>query len=113
MSPYWQTFILSVTLTVFVAASEAQTRPKPPFVIAAYLPDYILPSFDASRVRYLTDVIYFSIEPKPDGTLDTTRCEAKTRERLKEIRKEFKGRMLIALGGWERSAGFAPMAKEA
>jgi chitinase len=113
MPTFWKTLLLSLTLIFSLGiVVGSQERRKPTFAIVAYLPDYILASFDASRTRYLTDLIYFSIEPKPDGTLDTRRAGPDVLTKLKEIRKQYKGRILIALGGWERSAGFAPVAKD-
>ncbi|MCS6776808.1 MAG: glycoside hydrolase family 18 protein [Chloroherpetonaceae bacterium] len=83
------------------------TQPGPMLEIIGYLPDWRLKQVPLPALRPLTDLIYFSIEPAPDGSLNTERCGPDALERLRQIRAVFPGRILIAVGGWERSAGFA------
>lgn len=105
---------VAVLLTALCAPSmvSAQNRvpesaqQRPSLEIIGYLPDWRLKQVPLSVLRPLTDLIYFSIEPAPDGSLNTERCGPDALERLRQIRAVFPGRLLIAVGGWERSAGF-------
>lgn len=100
--------VLAFGMTSF--AASAQNQPKPDFHIVGYLPDYRVQEFPPGVARALTDLIYFSVEPNADGTLNIDRCPPEALEKLKSLRNVFSGRLLLALGGWGRSAGFAPVA---
>jgi len=86
---------------------------KRDFLYVGYLPEYRVASLNPSSFKSLTDVIYFSIEPNSDGTLSTAQWSPETIQTLNAIKTPHPLRHLIALGGWERSAGFAPMAQSA
>ena len=77
------------------------------FVILGYLPEYrtLNPEWGAC----LTDLVYFSVEPRPDGTLDVSRLSEDTWRALRAMKAEYGTRLHLTVGGWERSAGFAPM----
>lgn len=108
--------IIACYLALFAAVPSlvtAQSRRVNDFAIVGYLPDYRLAEIDVNATRYLTDLIYFSIEPNADGSLNTEKCGPEALKKLKTLRSSFKGRLLIALGGWERSSGFAPVATDA
>lgn len=94
---------------------EAENIPKPDplqgFVIAGYLPDYRLTTINPQIAQYVSDVIYFSIEPTGEGGLDLSRIYNNTFYILSQFRSvNPKLRILLAVGGWDRSAGFAAMA---
>lgn len=80
-----------------------------PFSIIGYLPDYR--DLNPQWAQSLTDIIYFSAEPAPDGTLDSSRLSEDTLKQLADLKVKFGTRIYISIGGWERSSGFAPMAK--
>lgn len=82
------------------------------FSVIGYLPEYRLEAIDLSIASYATDVIFFSIEPKASGELDLTRMTPEVDHRLGEIRLDHETRLLVALGGWGRSAGFGAMATD-
>lgn len=77
------------------------------FVILGYLPEYrtLNPEWGAC----LTDLVYFSADPRPDGTLDTSRLSEDTWRALRAMQAEYGTRLHLTVGGWERSAGFASM----
>ncbi|MBI3175624.1 MAG: glycoside hydrolase family 18 protein [Chloroflexi bacterium] len=77
------------------------------FVILGYLPEYrtLNPEWGAC----LTDLVYFSADPRPDGTLDTSRLSEDTWRALRAMKAEYGTRLHLTVGGWERSAGFASM----
>jgi chitinase len=77
------------------------------FLIIGYLPDYRQLSREWGSC--LTDIIYFSAEPRADGRLDTGRLNQATLQGLRRMKRDYGLRILISIGGWERSAGFGPM----
>ena len=79
------------------------------FHVTAYLPDYRLPTLEPARLAGVTDLIYFSISPLPTGDLDLQRCTPAALRKLHELTQGRSLRVLIAVGGWERGDGFAPM----
>lgn len=83
------------------------------FRMEGYLPDYRISSFDPSMARYLTGVIYFSVQVKPTGELDLTRMPPAAISKLKDLKRRYHVRILIAVGGWNRSQGLAEMAVSA
>lgn len=82
------------------------------FHVVGYLPDYRTLSIDDSLGLYVTDLIYFSIEPKPSGELDSERLKPEALTRLREIKRRHGARLFVAVGGSGRSKGFGPMATD-
>jgi GH18 family chitinase len=78
------------------------------FLVIGYLPEYRQLNPDWGKC--LTDLIYFSIQPMPDGGLDTSALSAETLQMLQEMRRTYGIRIHISVGGWKRSDNFAPMA---
>ncbi|MBV9864971.1 MAG: glycoside hydrolase family 18 protein [Abitibacteriaceae bacterium] len=95
-------------------AAPGDTSNTKPFVkeftVIAYLPEYRFATLDAAALSYLTDLILFSIEPKSNGELDTARIPSEVLARLNQLRTGHHLRILVALGGADRSEGFASMA---
>jgi len=85
-------------------------KSKASLQVIAYLPDYRLPTLDPSLLDSVTDLIYFSIQPKPSGDLDLTHLSAVSVKRLRDLVNGRHIRLFVALGGWNLSTGFAPMA---
>ena len=116
---YRRTGCLAIPLLVLISAvlgticcESADPLANAPAVIA-YLPEYRLAGFTADRLDGLTDLVLFSIEPKPSGVLDTIRLKPEAIRKVIAACREKKVRVTIALGGWERSKGFARMARNA
>ncbi len=84
----------------------------PRYAVCGYLPDYRIRGLDTALLQYATDVIYFSLEPKGDGTLVTDRFAAEHRRALAEWRTKHGFRLLVSVGGWGRSRGFAAMSTD-
>ena len=80
---------------------------KADFLVIGYLPDYrdVNPEWGSC----LTDLIYFSAQPKPDGGLDTTLLSESVLTALRATKDRYGTRIFISVGGWERSQGFARM----
>lgn len=92
---------------------KAASRNSPAeFCVAGYLPDYRVEAIDPSAAEMLTDLVYFSIEPRANGELDATGLSDATLEKLRDMKARGKCRLLVTVGGWERSRSFAPMAAD-
>lgn len=108
--------ILSICLwmTSFCTALSAhaqQTAGMGSFRVAGYLPDYRFNSLNFDAIKGLTDLIIFSAEPGPDGRLNTSRIKACPWESLLRFKTEHRIRLILTIGGWERSEHFAKVAK--
>ena len=105
---------LLLTLLFSLPALAARSAPPTPFRVVAYLPDYRVQAFDpaAPALDDLTDLIFFSLEPTPAGGLDAARLTPAALAKLQAVKRRHVLRLWVAVGGWERSAGFAPVATD-
>jgi hypothetical protein len=94
--------VIFYTTGLALAANQSQ--------IVGYLPDYRVDAIDVSVGQFVTDLIFFSLEPTDYGTLDDSRFNISIQNKLAQIKNEYDIRIHVALGGWERSSGFAAMA---
>ncbi len=88
----------------------APTDGEPEFLVVGYLPEYRIKAFDTERTGSLTDIVLFSVEPRADGTLDTSRLTPWLGERLRNLQSRASVRWQICVGGGGRSEHFAAMA---
>jgi GH18 family chitinase len=91
------------------SAAFSEQRSAEPFAVVAYLPDYRIDALDPAVGQFLTDLIYFSAQPTADGQLGLGRLSAKALHKLHEMKRLHHTRLLLALGGWQRSRGFAAL----
>jgi len=92
---------------VSTAFPTPMPTPTPPFAVIGYLPDYR--TLNPDWGNFVSDIIYFSAEPRADGTLDASRLSEDGLRLLLEIKTEHATRIYISIGGWERGADFAAM----
>ncbi|HVX62075.1 MAG TPA: glycoside hydrolase family 18 protein [Pirellulales bacterium] len=92
------------------APSSQQTRES--FCVVGYLPEYRLDAFELSSSA-LTDLIFFSLEPGPNGDINSQSLTPDALKKLQAVKQRNKLRLLATVGGWGRSKGFAPMATDA
>lgn len=91
------------------AAADDSTQPgSEVFRIAGYLPDYR--SFDAVKTGGLTDLIVFSAQPTESGDIDLSRLAKTNWAELREAKQKQKFRLILCIGGWERSTHFGKVA---
>lgn len=83
------------------------------FRVAGYLPDYRFAEFDIATAQALTDLIIFSAEPNEDGGIDLERLKNCPWPKLLELKTKHRVRLILTIGGWDRSAHFARMAADA
>lgn len=81
------------------------------YLIIGYLPEYR--KLEPTWGNCLTDVIFFSLQPLPDGKLDTSRLKPDVLKSLLDVKEHYGIRIHISLGGYKRSDNFAPMATDA
>ncbi|MBL8813289.1 MAG: glycoside hydrolase family 18 protein [Planctomycetaceae bacterium] len=105
-------FIAAVALTVLTptAMSQDQGPASNEFRIVGYLPDYRMSDFDLSPCKVLTDLYLFSAEVSPDGSLSLDRLRNAPWSRLQSFKTTHRVRLVLCIGGWDRSSGFGPMA---
>lgn len=84
--------------------------PRTAFRLVGYLPDYRAAEFDPATARPLTDLILFSAELTAAGQLDLTRLKHVPRAKLRAFKTREGTRLILCVGGWERSAHFATVA---
>lgn len=92
------------------ASTASPTPQETDFAIIGYLPDYR--EVDPSWGESLTDIIYFSAEPRPDGSLDTSRLREDIFQSLQALKAQHGTRIHLSVGGWERSSGFPAMSAD-
>ncbi len=106
------TRFLSLCVLSLVSAAPAQTGAqtsvsRPAFRVVGYLPDYRAAAFDLAAASSLTDLIVFSAQPTAMGKLDLTRLKKVPWARLRRFKTHQRVRLILCVGGWERSTNFA------
>ena len=102
-------FVL-VLCSLPVLAQEKGKPVDPPFRLAGYLPDYRAAEFDPAAAKSLTDLIVFSAEPTAAGSLDLSRVKGLPWADLRAFKTKQRVRLILCVGGWERSKHFAAVA---
>ena len=74
------------------------------------MPFYKTKVFDPSIGKYLTDLIYFSIEPTEAGDLNHRDTSPDVIAQLHKMREQHHTRIEIAIGGWGRAKAMARVA---
>ncbi len=93
-----------------VQTQEETVATQPETVIAAYLPEYRIKSFDEGHLKHLTNLILFSIEVDSQGGLVLDRWKPDLLDIMDRLGREAPCRVLISVGGWGRSEGFREVA---
>ena len=104
----FRTLWLLMGLLFFAAHGVAEDKLR----VVGYLPEYRVATIDPTVGKHLTDVVFFSIEPQPDQPLRHPRWET-AKPLLSSWKKQHGVRVTMALGGWNRSAGFPKIAATA
>ena len=99
--------LVFLSSAVDVTYTRAADPPRAAVRIAGYLPDYRVQDYDLSRAVGLTDLIVFSAEVTPEGSLDLGRLKDAPWEKLRQFKTQERIRLILCVGGWARSQGFA------
>jgi chitinase len=81
------------------------------FAVVGYLPDYRIASMTSAELGPVTDLVFFGLEPPADGRFPATPVDSAVLRKLHEIKRVAGCRLLICIGGWNRSEGFAALAE--
>ncbi len=103
----WMTFCSMLCLNL-ACGEEPVPQKSTQFRIAGYLPDYR--SFQVEQAAGLTDLIVFSAQPTESGDIDMSRLTKTNWPQLQEAKRKHKLRLILCVGGWERSTHFARVA---
>jgi len=78
--------------------------------VVGYLPHYRVDSLNALPYDSLTDVIFFSVEPKVDGSIDSSDAKPAILKKLRALTTPKGVKLHLCVGGWRKSKGFSKMA---
>ena len=108
---FFSLFLMSACSNISSVEENISDSGTDKFRVVGYFPDYRISETDNSVAENLTDIIYFSIEPEPDGSLDLSRLNSDVYFKLNALKKMNPDlRVYIAVGGWGRSEHFGEMA---
>jgi GH18 family chitinase len=103
-----------ICLVACLCAGAADApAPRASFRIAGYLPEYRAAAFDLAAATPLTDLIVFSAQPTPAGELDLSRLKRVPWSKLRAFKTRQRVRLILCVGGWQRSGGFPAVASSA
>lgn len=105
--------LLALAISIPAANGAPPQDDSSRFRIVGYLPDYRAAEFDVNAARSLTDLVVFSAEPAANGDIDLSRLKDIPWTRLREFKTRERVRLILCVGGWERSQHFAALAKSA
>lgn len=75
-------------------------------VLVGYLPEYRVDGWSPRPGMPLTDLVYFGLVLKSGGTVNAASIKPQVVERMLAWKKEHGFRLLVCVGGWDRSEGF-------
>ena len=95
--------ILSLFLSFALLARGEPTK------VIGYLPHYRAGAIDALPYDLLTDVVYFSLAPGANGSIDSSKAKPEILKKLTTLAKPKGVKVHVCVGGWGKSAGFSKM----
>jgi chitinase len=102
-------FILSVLSALLISDTMHAKSPPSKFAVIGYLPEYRLDSIKRDALNGVTDLIYFGLVPNNNGRLAETPIPRAALMKLQSIKQQAHCRLLLSVGGWDRSNGFAEL----
>ena len=102
--------LLFSTHVIFVCLAFSARADESGFAVTGYLPDYRVANVVTDRFSIITDLVYFGIQPPADGRLPASPVDASVLRKLKAIKVDANCKLLLCVGGWERSDGFPALA---
>lgn len=102
--------MLRLSLLLLMTSMMANAEPPQSFRVAGYLPDYRAASYDLPSAIGLSDLILFSAEPDEEGHLDLRRLKDVPWVKLRQFKTRERIRLILCVGGWDRSKHFATTA---
>jgi len=102
-------FVLSVLSALLISNTMNAQSPPSKFDVIGYLPEYRLDSIKPDALSGVTDLIYFGLVPNNNGRLAETPIPRAALMKLQSIKQQAHCRLLLSVGGWDRSNGFAEL----
>lgn len=102
--------LLSVALVSEALPAQNAARK---FAVIGYLPEYRLNSIEPDAIGGVTDLIYFGLVPNKSGRLTNSPIPRAALIKLQSIKQQSHCRLLLSVGGWDRSNGFAELTSSA
>ena len=102
-------FVLSVLSTLLISDTMNAQSPRSKFAVIGYLPEYRLDSIKPDAIEGVTDLIYFGLVPHKNGRLAEPPIPRAALMKLQSIKQQAHCRLLLSVGGWDRSNGFAEL----
>ena len=106
-------FVLSVLSALLISDTLNAQRAPSKFAVIGYLPEYRLNSIKPDALSGITDLIYFGLVPNKDGRLAEPPIPRAALIKLQSIKQQAHCRLLLSVGGWDRSKGFAELTSSA
>ena len=103
--------LLSALTTLQLRADPPDIPSEAPFRIVGYLPDYRIAEINLSDIKSVTDLLLFSAEPTAEGDLDMSRFAKTDWGKLRKFKTENSIRLILCVGGWNRSTHFPTIAQ--
>jgi len=93
------------TFQLFALAIGCHAQETAPFCrhrLIAYYPDYDAHRRPIDTIRYnrLTHLVYFSLAPNANGSLDTSQIDLQRQSLLVQTAHEYNVQVIICVGGW-------------
>ncbi len=97
-------------LSLFLSFGFALLAKGKPIQVIGYLPHYRAGVIDALPYERLTDLIFFSVEPQSDGSIDFSDAKSEILKKLTTLAKSKGVKVHLCVGGWGKSKHFSKMA---
>jgi len=102
-------FLLSVLPALLISETLQAQQAASKFAVIGYLPQYRLNSIEPAALIGVTDLIYFGLVPNKNGRLAETPIPRAALIKLQSIKQQSHCRLLLSVGGWDRSTGYAEL----
>jgi GH18 family chitinase len=103
--------LTSITLLLLGFCCRQAPADEPKFVVAGYLPDYRVSEW-SNETGPVTDLILFGMSAPASGVFDSSAIAKKHITTVRESKTKSKCRLLFTVGGWNKSGGFAVLARD-
>lgn len=104
--------MLLIAFLAFSRAPAADPPAAPQPVVVGYLPEYKVNGWKPDGLGAVTDLVYFGLALNGGSTLPLPPLPEGVSDRLQELRKLGPQRILVCVGGWDRSAAFPRIAAD-
>jgi chitinase len=105
--------LLCFIVAVILSSRSICSANHDQLVVVGYLPDYRIASVSSSQVQGVTHLVYFSLTPTVDGQIAESPIPTPTLAKLRELKEAIGCRLVLCVGGWGRSDGFAKLTSNA